>query len=224
MTDILILEDTEELASLLRDFLLQDGYRVNVAYSGENGLKMLKKNGARMVILDIMLPDMDGFEVCRIIREQFNMPIFIISARTYKEDKLNGLTLGADDYIEKPFDIDVLTAKVKACFNRNYPDDRKQLITAENISINSESHTLTVGGKVISCTVKEFELLKLLMENKGKALSKEYIFDRIWGSDSFSEQSTLTVHIKWLRDKIEPNPKKPQRILTVWGVGYKFEK
>lgn len=224
MTDILIIEDTEELASLLRDFLNKEGYNVNIALSGEAGLKLLENYGARMVILDIMLPGMDGFEVCRIIRERFNMPIFIISARTYKEDKLSGLTLGADDYIEKPFDIDVLTAKVKACFKRNYPNVRRQLLTAGNISVDSESHTLTVGDRIIPCTVKEFELLKLLMENKGKVLGKEFIFDRIWGADSFSEQSTLTVHIKWLREKIEPDPKKPQHILTVWGVGYKFEK
>ena len=141
-------------------------------------------------------------------------------AKTDKDDKLNGLILGADDYIEKPYDIDILLAKISGIFKRRYAIAE---ITDDNICINKVSRTVTKNNEPIDMTAKEFDLLLLLMENKGKILNKEYLFNQIWGSDSFSEQQTLTVHIKWLRQKMEDDPKKPQKILTVWGVGYKFE-
>jgi len=144
----------------------------------------------------------------------------IVSAKTEKDDKLNGLNLGADDYIEKPYDIDIMLAKISGIFKRRYALDE---ITDGNIRINKASRTVYKNEKELEMTAKEFELLLLLMENKGKALSKEYIFEQVWGSDSFSEQQTLTVHIKWLRQKIEDAPKNPKKIVTVWGVGYKYE-
>ena len=146
--------------------------------------------------------------------------ILIVSAKTEKEDKLNGLILGADDYIEKPYDIDIMLAKIGGIFKRRYAVSE---LTDGNIRINKISRTVYKNGTLVEMTSKEFNLLVLLMENKGKALSKEYIFNQIWGSDSFSEQQTLTVHIKWLRQKIEDDPKNPKKILTVWGVGYKYE-
>jgi len=220
MTDILIVEDNKELADLLCDFLRAENYTVSVAETGEKALTLYEKYGARLIVLDIMLPGIDGFAVCRKIREQSNTPILIVSAKTDKEDKLSGLVLGADDYIEKPYDIDIMLAKIAGIFKRRYALDE---ITDGNLRINKESRSVMKNGSPVEMTAKEFDLLMLLMENKGKALSKDFLFNQIWGSDSFSEQQTLTVHIKWLRQKIEDNPKQPRRIQTVWGVGYKYE-
>ncbi len=220
MTDILIVEDNKELAALLCDFLRSENYTVTVAETGEKALTLYEKYGARLVVLDIMLPGIDGFAVCRKIREESNTPILIVSAKTDKEDKLNGLVLGADDYIEKPYDIDIMLAKIGGIFKRRYALD--ELIDGD-IRINKVSRRVYRNDAELEMTAKEFDLLVLLIENKGKTLTKEYLFNQIWGSDSFSEQQTLTVHIKWLRQKIEDDPKKPQRIQTVWGVGYKYE-
>lgn len=219
MTDILIVEDNAELAGLLRDFLEAEHYRVSVAKSGEQALCLYGEQGARLVILDIMLPGMDGFAVCRKIREAGNAPVLIVSAKTAKEDQLNGLVLGADDYIEKPYDIDIMLAKIDGIFKRRYALD---VLTDGELVVNKASRTAQKEGRQMELRAKEFDLLVLFLENKGRALDKEYIFNRIWGSESFSEPQTLTVHIKWLREKIEKDPKHPQKILTVWGVGYRY--
>lgn len=219
MTDILIVEDNKELAELLCDFLRAENYTVSIAQSGEKALSLYEKYGARLIVLDIMLPGIDGFYVCKKIREESNTPILIVSAKTEKEDKLNGLLLGADDYIEKPYDIDIMLAKISGIFRRRYSLDE---ITDGDLCINKATRTVYRGGFELELTAKEFELLTLFIENKGRTLSKEYIFNRIWGSDSLSEQQTLTVHIKWLRQKIENDPKNPKKIVTVWGVGYKY--
>jgi len=218
--DILIVEDNRELAGLLCDFLRAEHYTVSVAESGEKALSLYERYGARLIVLDIMLPGIDGFGVCKKIREESNVPILIVSAKTAKEDKLNGLDLGADDYIEKPYDIDIMLAKISGIFKRRYAVDA---LTCGDIRINKVSRMAYKKDVPLDLTAKEFDLLLLLAENRGRALSKEYIFNQIWGSDSFSEQQTLTVHIKWLRQKIEDDPKVPKRILTVWGLGYKYE-
>lgn len=220
MTDILIVEDNQELAGLLRDFLRAENYTVSVAQTGDQALSMYERYGAKLIVLDLMLPGADGFAVCKKIREESNTPILIVSAKTDKEAKLSGLNLGADDYIEKPYDIDIMLAKIDGIFKRRYAVDE---IADGDIRINKVSRTVYRNGIPLEMTAKEFDLLALLMENKGRVLSKEYLFRQIWGSDSFSEQQTLTVHIKWLRQKLEDDPKEPKRILTVWGVGYKFE-
>ena len=220
MIDILIVEDNEELAVLLRDFLMAEGYRAVFCQTGEEALELYERQGARLLVLDIMLPGVDGFSVCCKIRETSNTPILIVSARIEKEDKLNGLLLGADDYIEKPYDIDLLLAKIDGIFKRRYAQD---VITSGGLTLNKVSRKVTRNGESVELRGKEFDLLLLLMENPGKVLSKDYIFNRVWGFDSFSEPQTLTVHIQWLRQKIEENPKKPVHLVTVWGVGYKFE-
>lgn len=220
MTDILIVEDNKEIAGLLCDFLRAENYTVSVAETGENALSLYERYGARLLVLDIMLPGIDGFAVCRKIREESITPILIVSAKTEKEDKLNGLVLGADDYIEKPYDIDILLAKIKGIFKRRYAVDT---LVCGDIKINKASHAVYKNDIQLEMTSKEFDLLVLLIENKGRTMTKEYIFNQIWGIDSISEQQTLTVHIKWLRQKIEDDPKKPKKILTVWGVGYKYE-
>jgi len=219
MTDILIVEDNKELANLLCGFLRAENYVVSIAENGEKALHLYEKYGARLIVLDIMLPEMDGFAICRKIRETSNIPILIVSAKTEKNDKLNGLMLGADDYIEKPYDIDIILAKIKGIFKRRYSLDE---ISDGNLRLNKIDKMVYRNDSPIDMTAKEFDLLLLFMENKGRVLYKEYIFNEIWGSDSFSEPQTLTVHVKWLREKIEEDPKNPKRILTVWGVGYKF--
>ena len=220
MADIIVVEDNEEIGGLLSDFLKAEGYDTYLACSGEEALEIYEAEGAKLVLLDIMLPEMDGFAVCSKIREQSNTPIIIVSAREGKEDKLNGLLLGADDYIEKPYDIDILLAKVNGIFKRRYFSDE---IVDGAIRLDKKGRHIYLEDRELSITAKEFDLLLYLMENKGKALSKEELFYKIWGFDSESEPQTLTVHIKWLREKLEKDPGKPERILTVWGVGYRFE-
>ena len=219
MIDILITEDNKELSTLMSDFLRAEGYTVTVTDSGEKAIDIFEKYGARLVLLDIMLPGMDGFSVCERIRRKNDTPIFILSAKGDKSDKLNGLMIGADDYLEKPFDIDILLAKIAGVFKRRYSLDE---VVSGDLRLNKAEKTAFRNDKLLEMTPKEFELLQLLVENAGKTLTKDFLFDRVWGSDSFSEQQTLTVHIKWLREKIENDPKKPVRIQTVWGVGYKF--
>ena len=219
MLDILIVEDNAEIAQLLCDFLRAENFTVSVVSSGEKALELYDRYGAKLLVLDIMLPGMDGFAVCARVRQQSNTPILIVSAKTEKNDKLTGLVLGADDYIEKPYDVDIRLAKIRGIFRRRYAQDE---LVDGSLRLNKAARSLTKGERPIELTGKEFDLLCLLMENKGKALSKEYLFSQVWGSDSFSELQTLTVHIKWLRQKIEDDPKKPAKILTVWGVGYQY--
>lgn len=220
MLDILIVEDNKEIGNLLCDFLRKENYTVSVAQTGEKALKLYEKYGARVIVLDIMLPGMDGFAVCSKIRETSNTHILIASAKVEKNDKLKGLNLGADDYIEKPYDVDILIAKINGIFKRKYG----QLEIVEgNIRLNTVQQSLYVDGQKKEVTEKEFELLKLLIENKNVTMKKEYLFNTVWGSDSNSEIQTLTVHIKWLREKIEEETKKPKHIITEWGVGYRFE-
>lgn len=224
MADILVIEDNLELSNVIRDFLEADGYSVVTAPNAEEGLVLLESQAVKLLLLDIMLPGIDGFAVCRLAREKYNLPILIMSARHGDENKIIGLELGADDYLEKPFTIQLLIAKVKAHMRRSYEmNDNKQLLTDGNLLVNCTSMQVFLAGMPVTMTMKEYELLVLLLKNRGKVLRKEWLFERVWGADSFSEPSTLTVHINKLRDKIELNPKQPKRIVTVWGVGYKYE-
>ena len=220
MADIIIVEDNLEIGNLLCDFLRKEKYSVCLATTGEKALELFEKYGAKIFILDIMLPGIDGLAVTSKIRETSNAYIIIASAKSGKEDKLAGLNLGADDYVEKPYDVDILLAKIKGVFKRKYAIEE---IHEGNLILNTVNNILKVNGEVVTVTDKEFELLKLLIENKGTTLKKEYIFNNIWGSDSESEPQTLTVHIKWLREKIEEDPKNPKHIITVWGNGYRYE-
>ena len=219
MTDILIVEDDKELSGLLTDFLRAEGYVVSSTDNGERAVELFEKYGAKLVVLDINLPGINGFAVCSRLREKADTPILIVSARTDKEDKLNGLDIGADDYIEKPYDIDILIAKIKGIFARRY---QRNNISASGVVLNLIDRTATIDGKAVDLTAKEFDLLALLIENQGKALKKDYLFNTVWGSDSDSEFQTLHVHINRLRSKLGDDPKNAKRLLTVWGVGYKF--
>ncbi len=219
MADIIVVEDNEEIGGLLQDFLIAEGYDAYLAVTGEEGLEVFESEGAKLFILDIMLPGMDGFAVCGKIREKGNTPIIIVSAKDSKEDKLNGILLGADDYIEKPYDIDILLAKVQGIFKRRYSTDE---IVCGDIKLDKIGHRVYKNGEEKSLNAKEYALLLYLMENQDKVISKDELFNKIWGFDSDSEPQTLTVHIKWLREKLENDPKKPDHIQTVWGVGYRF--
>ena len=220
MADIIVVEDDKEIGELLMDFLVAEGYDTYLAPTGEEALEVYEDEGAKLIILDIMLPGMDGLAVLSSIREMGNAPVIIVSAKNAKEDKLDGLNLGADDYVEKPYDIDILLAKIKGIFKRRYSSEN---MTDGNITVDKTAHKIYLDGNEVAVTVKEYELLVYLMENKGKVIKKEELFNTIWGFDSESEPQTLTVHIKFLREKFEEDPKNPKRILTVWGVGYRFE-
>ena len=227
MADILVVEDNMEMGTLLCDFLNAEGYTTEHCTDGADAMDMFVSSGAKLVILDIMLPHLDGFGICKKIRETSNTPIIMVSAKNMKDDKLKGLLLGADDYIEKPYDIDILIAKVKGVFSRRYSTDA---FSDSFLRIDKLKKTVKVlngkaeaAKKEVELTQKEYELLSLLVENTGKTMNKDFLFNKIWGIDSDSEQQTLTVHIKWLRQKIEEDPKNPKHIVTVWGVGYRYE-
>ena len=217
--DILIVEDNDELAEVLLDFLVAEGYEAEIAGNGYEALELFSAHSPRLVILDIMLPGMDGFTVCTEIRRLSDVPVIIVSARGEKTDMLDGLGLGADDYIEKPYDIDILLAKINGIFERRY---RGRMIKEGSFTIDCAKREVYLDGRHLPLTVKEYELLLLLVKNKEKVISKEELFNKVWGVESESEQQTLTVHIKRLRQKIEKDPGNPRCILTVWGVGYKF--
>ncbi len=224
MVDILVVEDNKELGELITSFLIREQYSVFLTGSGEEALEYLRSDFARLVLLDIMLPGMDGFSVCAAIRETQDIPILIMSARAEKEDSINGFLLGADDYVTKPLDIDILIAKIRAMIRRNYERKYKNtIISSGAVSIHKDAMQAYFNEKPLTLTSKEYELLLLLAANPGRTLHKDYLFNQIWGADSFSENQTLTVHIKMLRDKIEDSPKNPKRIITVWGVGYRYE-
>ena len=224
MKDILLVEDHAELNHLMQMFLEKDGFTVKGVFSGEEALAYLETEKVKMIILDVVLPGMDGFAICADVRARSNIPVLFLSARGDKENKMNGFLQGADDYIEKPIDMDILSARVRALMRRSYDLKRQNMvIRSGDISIDKEARQVFLAGKELALTGKEYELLVLLAENPGRVLKKEYLFSKIWGMDSFSENQTLTVHIKMLRDKIEEDSRKPRRIVTVWGTGYKYE-
>lgn len=220
MIDILIVEDNPELGTMLQEFLRAEGYVVSVAKDGPAALAFYEKYGAKLLILDICLPGLDGMYILNKVRERANTPVIMVSAKNTKDDKLSALLSGADDYIEKPYDIDILIAKVKGIFRRRLATDS---LSDGDISLDLVQEKILKNGIPLEATVKEFELMKLFLENKGHTLQKQYIFDVIWGMDSESEFHTLAVHINRLREKIEKNPKEPKKIITVWGKGYRYE-
>jgi len=222
--DILMVEDEKELANLLKIYIERAGYTIQLVTSGEQALDFLQSNTVKMILLDITLSNLDGFAVCREVRRINNIPILIVSARVGKEDQLNGFRLGADDYLEKPIDPDLLVAKIKSLFTRIYGvHTKKEILYSGSLMIDKSAHKVYKDKVLVELNVKEYELLLIMVQNPGKTLDKDFLFDKIWGVDSFSENQTLTVHINMLRNKIEKNPKKPLCIKTVWGVGYRYE-
>ena len=223
MKDILVIEDNEELGKLISDFLRREGFTVDWKMSAEDGLDSLKNSAYKLLLLDVMLPGMDGYAALQDIRKTQKLPVLMMSARTDDQSKILGLQIGADDYIEKPFSIQVLGLKIKALLRRAYDlaEDR-QLLTYGNVTMDVTTRTVYKDGKKIDVTGKEFDLLEYMMRNPEQILRKERLFNEVWGADCFSEVGSLNVHVRWLREKLEDDPKNPKLIQTVWGVGYKF--
>ena len=222
MTDILIIEDDPELGQLVHDFIIKEGFSVRLCEAAEEALALLKEEDFRLVLLDVMLPRMNGYETCTAIRSSRDIPILMMSAITDEDSKLLGYETGADDYIDKPFSVKVLTAKIKALIKRKSADTDSSTISCCGIVLDPDSRKVTRDGKELRLNAKEFELLRFLMEHRGEALSKDQLFNAVWGTDCFTEPSTVSVHIRWLREKLEQDPNSPQLIRTVWKVGYRF--
>ena len=223
MTDILVIEDNEELGTLIQDFLRREGYSVEWKLNAEEGLALVKTAAFKLLLLDVMLPGMDGYEALQEIRQSQKLPVLMMSARTDDQSKILGLELGADDYIDKPFSVEVLGFKIKALMRRAYDmSEDRQLLTYDSITMDVTTRTVYKDDKEISITGKEFELLEYMMRHPEQVIRKEKLFDEVWGFDCFSEQGSLNVHIRWLREKLEDDPKNPTLIQTVWRVGYKF--
>ena len=223
MTDILIVEDNEELGALIRDFLVRDGFTVIWKTTGEEGLNALKNGKFRLMLLDVMLPGFDGYETLRILRKDLGLPVIMMSARNDDQSKILGLDVGAYDYIEKPFSFPVLSSKIKAILRRNYgAEEEHKELSYKDIRVDLDDMTVRKGDKLIQVNGKELDILIYFLKNPDKVIHKEVLFNAVWGADCISEISTLTVYIRWLREKIEDDPKAPKYIHTVWRVGYKF--
>jgi len=227
---ILIIEDEENLIAALKYNLAREGYQVHIAEDGEQGLEWARQFGPDLIILDIMLPKLDGFEVCRILRQQTDIPILILTAKGEEIDRVVGLELGADDYVVKPFSMRELMARVKAMLRRPRqatavsPGAAAPLpaIRAGNLEIDRTGHSVMLAGTVLDLKPREFDLLELLVANRGRAFTRDQILERVWGPDWVGDSRTVDVHIRWLREKIETAPGSPQRIITIRGVGYRF--
>lgn len=229
MKRILIVEDDPSIANLQKDYLELSGFSVKIVNSGTDGLKSLEKDTFDLVILDIMLPGMDGFEVLKTIREKEDIPVLLVSARAEEIYKINGFGLGADDYITKPFSSGELVARVNAHLNKfNRMKERfgkvgeVSKLQVRGLEVQKDSRRVFVNGKEVTMAQKEFDLLLFLLQNANRVFGKEELFERIWGMDALGDASTVTVHIARIREKIEENPSKPQYIGTVWGSGYRF--
>lgn len=227
MNRILIVEDDEAIAQLEGDYLHAQGFEATVAADGPTGLDKALTGDFALIILDVMLPGMDGFEVLKKIREQRNIPILLVTARKDDVDKIKGLGLGADDYITKPFSPSELAARVKAHIKRydrlvGAVAPERDVIEIRDLKLDKVSRKLYVSGEEKKLTAREFDLLEFLMTHPNKVYSKQELFEQIWNSDSIGDIATVTVHIKKLREKIEVDRNNPQYIETVWGVGYRF--
>lgn len=226
MKKVLIVEDDAAIAELERDYLEANDFAVDLAADGMTGLTSALNNSYDLILLDIMLPKMDGFQVCREIRKHKEIPILMVSAKREDVDKIRGLGLGADDYVIKPFSPSELVARVKAHisrYERLSGKTAKEELLVGLLRIELPTHRVFVSDKEITLTNKEFEVLAFLAENVGIVFSKESIFERVWGLEAAGDTATVMVHVNRLREKIEPNPAKPVYIETVWGVGYRMK-
>ena len=225
MSRILIVEDEESFSDPLSYLLEKEGFAVAVAATGPDALAEFDANGADLVLLDLMLPGLSGVEVCRALRAKSSVPIIMLTAKDSEIDKVVGLEMGADDYVTKPYSARELLARVRAVLRRLAEADEPAgaPVQAGPVRMDVDRHVVTVNGKVRSMPLKEFELLELLLRHAGRVLTRGQLIDRVWGSDYVGDTKTLDVHVKRLRAKIEPDPGNPRYILTVRGLGYKFE-
>ena len=228
MSKILIIEDEEAIADLEKDYLELSGFKVEIEERGDIGLTRALKEEFDLIILDLMLPGIDGFEICRQIREEKNIPVIMVSAKKDDIDKIRGLGLGADDYMTKPFSPSELVARVKAHMARyerlvGSGIQENEIVEIRGIKIDKTARRVWINGEEKAFTSKEFDLLTFLAQNPNHVFTKEELFSRIWDMESIGDIATVTVHIKKIREKIEFNTAKPQYIETIWGVGYRFK-
>jgi two-component system response regulator RegX3 len=225
MTRVLVVEDEESFSDALSYMLRREGYEVEVAETGPDALTAFDRSGADLVLLDLMLPGLSGTEVCRELRGRSKVPIIMVTARDTEVDKVVGLELGADDYVTKPFSSRELIARVRAVLRRGGESDEliTSTIEAGPVRMDVERHVVSVDGHQVAMPLKEFDLLELLLRNAGRVLTRGQLIDRVWGSDYVGDTKTLDVHVKRLRAKIEPDPGAPKHLVTVRGLGYKFE-
>ena len=225
---VLVVDDEKLIVKGIRFSLEQDGMEVTCAYDGEEALRLAQENKFDMILLDIMLPKMDGFEVCQAIREFSNMPIVMLTAKGDDMDKILGLEYGADDYITKPFNILEVKARIKAIMRRTAASEPKEenskVIESGDLKLDCESRRLFVQGREINLTAKEFDLLELLVMNPNKVYSRENLLNLVWGYEYPGDVRTVDVHVRRQREKIEPNPSEPKYVHTKWGVGYFYQK
>jgi two-component system response regulator RegX3 len=226
MTRVLVVEDEDSISEPLAYMLRKEGFEVAVATDGPTGLQAFDRDGADLVLLDLMLPGLSGTEVCRELRTRSAVPVIMLTARDSEVDKVVGLELGADDYVTKPFSHRELVARIRAVLRRQSPagEDDSTALEAGPVRMDVDRHLVTVSGTAVQLPLKEFDLLELLLRNAGRVLTRAQLIDRVWGSDYVGDTKTLDVHVKRLRTKIEPDPAHPQHLLTVRGLGYKLER
>ena len=224
---ILVVDDEKLIVKGIRFSLEQDGMEVDCAYDGGEALELAKKNHYDLVLLDVMLPVYDGFEVCQQLREFSDVPIIMLTAKGDDMDKILGLDMGADDYITKPFNILEVKARIKAILRRNSkrakPEDKSHILEVKGLKMDKESRRVFIGDREINLTAKEFDLLELLLTNPGKVYSREKLLNIVWGYEYPGDVRTVDVHVRRLREKVEANPSDPQYVYTKWGVGYFFK-
>ena len=226
MTRVLVVEDEESFSDALSYMLRKEGFEVSVAPTGTSALTQFDRTGADIVLLDLMLPEMSGTEVCRQLRQRSHVPIIMVTARDSEIDKVVGLEIGADDYVTKPYSPRELVARIRAVLRRQgdpAPETSAPTLAAGPVRMDVERHVVTVDGDAVQLPLKEFELLELLLRNAGRVLTRGQLIDRVWGADYVGDTKTLDVHVKRLRSKVEPEPSAPRYIVTVRGLGYKFE-
>jgi two-component system response regulator RegX3 len=226
MSSVLVVEDEQSLREPLVYILQREGFDVLEAVDGPSALLQWQNNSPDLILLDLMLPGMSGVDVCREIRTQSNVPIIMVTAKDSEVDKVVGLEIGADDYVVKPYSTRELLARIKAVLRRGAVQDlteSRSVLEAGPVRLDTERHAVTVNGQPVTLPLKEFELLEYLMDNTNRVLTRGQIIDRVWGSNYYGDTKTLDVHVKRIRSKIEPDPANPQFIMTVRGLGYKFE-
>ncbi|MDK7733763.1 response regulator transcription factor [Propionimicrobium lymphophilum] len=224
MTRILIIEDEESYREATSYMLQREGYEVLEAADGTSGLTEFEREGADLVLLDLMMPGMSGTEVCKKIRQQSNVPVIMVTARDSEIDKVVGLEIGADDYVTKPFSHRELVARIRAVLRRgNETELNPEVMEVGDVRMDIDRHEVTVANKQVKLALKEFELLELLLRNAGRVMTRNQLIDRVWGMDYVGDTKTLDVHVKRLRSKIEEDPSNPVNLVTVRGLGYKYE-
>ena len=230
MYNILVCDDDKEIVEAIEIYLTQEGYNVLEAYDGEEALKVLKKEKVDLLVIDVMMPRLDGIRATLKIREENSLPIIILSAKSEDADKILGLNVGADDYVTKPFNPLELVARVKSQIRRytklgsTVVDTKKSVYTVGGLTIDDDLKEVTVDGETVKLTPIEYNILLLLVKNQGKVFSIDQIYESIWNEDAIGADNTVAVHIRHIREKIEINPKEPRYLKVVWGVGYKIEK